>query len=259
MLEKSELIKQAFEQARTSGKPDWYRMTVPVLKNRLLGITNHTFSEADYGASNFTEFVHSIEHLVDIDRTVLPPVVTLREVNAEEETSGATRSGFNRYRVRADLWRAVTDYSSGTQYVWDASTQQARPKQTGEDNPVLPIITYELNQRWREEFIRTVTPIGPIPLGQTTRLPSYLLPKWNGFLRDKVKEHLENWFEETGLEPPRDLTSLISVSATRSRSDTAALRRLVIQVVRNMTASELAQLRLPPEAVLRATKERRSL
>ena len=37
------LIMQAFEVARRSGRPDWHTMTVAVLKNRLLNLTNRSF------------------------------------------------------------------------------------------------------------------------------------------------------------------------------------------------------------------------
>ena len=48
MEDAKQLIRQAFKQARVSGKPDWHRMTTAVLKNRLLSITGNAFNETEY-------------------------------------------------------------------------------------------------------------------------------------------------------------------------------------------------------------------
>ncbi len=40
------LIFAAFAQARDSGREDWRRMTLAVLKNRILGLTDCDFSGA---------------------------------------------------------------------------------------------------------------------------------------------------------------------------------------------------------------------
>ena len=67
MEDAKQLIQQAFEQAKASGKPDWHRMTTAVLKNRLLSLTGNAFNEAAYGAPTFSNFVATHDDLVYID------------------------------------------------------------------------------------------------------------------------------------------------------------------------------------------------
>lgn len=92
----------------------------------------------------------------------------------------------------------------------------------------------------------------------TSLLPPHLIPRWNGFLRDKVYQQLNNWFDESGLEPPSNLIVYPAERPTSRSQDTEALRQLVLRVVEQMTEHELTQLNLPPKAVLRATRSRRS-
>ena len=57
MQEAQQLIVSAYERARSSGKLDWNKMTMAVLKNRLLDLTQGAFDETTYGATSFTDFV----------------------------------------------------------------------------------------------------------------------------------------------------------------------------------------------------------
>ncbi len=275
-----QLILQAFEQARDAGKPDWYRMTTAVLKNRLLALTGNTFDEAAYGAATFTGFMSEYDDLVDLDRSSFPPVVELRQMepdmpvpvrNAHSPQHSPHRGApSGRPRVRSDLWRAALDYSSRTQYVWDEVEGKARPSRPGDDSPVIPTVSQGSHQEWREEFIadiesRPITPEEEYQLDTwiqnqlpTSHLPRPLIGQWNGFLRDKVHRYLLDWFEDSGLEPPQDLFAASAVERPprqwSSSSDTEDLRQLVLRTVREMTDDELAQLSLPSRAVLRATK-----
>ncbi len=262
------LIQQAFERARISGKPDWPRMTTAVLKNRLLDLTGNTFNETEYGADTFTGFIFGYSDIVDIDKSKSPPIVALRHPELDSLAPGYVSS---RPRVRSDLWQAVLDYSSGREYVWDKLEKRARPSQDGDDGSTVAIsgVTQAAHQQWREEFADTTRTSltseqksrldiwiqAQLP---TSHLPHHLIPQWNGFLRDKAYQHLKNWFDESGLEPPSDLITHPTERPTSRAPDTEALRQLVLRVVGEMTEYELAQLSLPSKAVLRATRSRPS-
>ena len=278
MEDGKQLILQAFEQARAAGKPDWFRMTTAVLKNRLLSLTGNVFSEAAYGATSFTNFIARYGDIVDLDRSSFPPVVELRQVDSGPvpgpgpgpgPTPGDPGPGFGRPRVRSDLWRAALDYSSGTQYVWDENAEQARPAQPGEDGPVIPTVSQEVHQQWREEFINDVESELTSPEHEyqvnnwiqhqlpTSHLPRHLIGRWNGFLRDRVLDYLMDWFDESEYEPPADMFATVAVERRthgQGHGDAEQLRQLILRTVREMSAGELAQLNLPAGAVLRATR-----
>ncbi len=269
MEDAKQLIQQAFEQAKASGKPDWHRMTTAVLKNRLLSLTGNAFHEAEYDASTFASFVQRYEGLVHLDRSSFPPIVELRDI--ESVAPSGENKPLSRPRVRSDLWLAALDYSSKTQYVWDSSLMQARQRRDEDDGPVITVVTQAEFQRWRREFMDEVLPAIPLTTEQslqvdvwfqrqlpTSHLPRHLIPKWNGFLRDKVHKHLIHWFDDSGLAPPSDLlTSATVEQAAQSSSDTEELRQLVLRVVRGMTEDELEQLNLPSRAVLRISRSSR--
>lgn len=266
-----QLIVQAFEQARDAGKHDWHRMTIAVLKNRMLSLTGNAFNEGDYGAANFTAFILRYRDLVNIDESRLPPVIELRTSEVDDRAHGHADPAPSRSRIRSDLWRAVLDYSSGTEYVWDAVDGQARPSQSGEDNPILPIVSKAMHQQWRGEFIESITDSAINTSEQedrantwvrdqlpTSQLPPHLIPGWNGFLRDKVHRHLLLWFNESGLDTPSDMVTHVAERTTRRSTDAEVLRQLILQVVKEMTEHELAQLNLPSRAVLRVTRPPRA-
>ena len=267
-----QLILQAFQQARVSGKQDWHRMTTAVLKNRMLTLTDYTFKEGDYGAANFTMFILKCRHLVEIDQSTFPPMVELRTPEASKLADHHADPMPTRARVRSDLWRAALDYSSGTEYVWDTIDGQARPGRAGEESSqTLPTVTKAVHQQWRTEFIGSVMPSTAITPEQqnqamawvqdqlpTSHLPRPLIPLWNGFLRDKVHQHLLSWFAEVDLEPPSDTMTYVVERTPRLSTETEFLRRLVVRVVGAMTEHELAQLNLPARAVFRVTRQPKS-
>ena len=265
MEDEKQLILQAFEQARVAGKPDWHRMTTAVLKNRLLGLTGRTFNESDYGAETFTAFVERVGDLVAIDKSRIPPIVELRESEPSALELSHASSAPTRRRIRSDLWQAAMDYSGSTDFIWDTVDRRARPRQFEEDRPFIPRVTPTVRREWREGFAETVeATIAAAQKDQlaswathqlaTSKLPQPLIPQWNAFLVDRVHRHLLSWFEESGLEPPGDLMTVVVDRTTRRSSETEALRRLVMRIVGEMTDRELEQLDLPARAVLRATR-----
>ena len=117
------LIRDAFEKAKASGRPDWHRMSVAVLKNRILDLTQGLFKESDHGATTFQDFVRQHGDILELDRNTKPPVAILKGVSPEPESTPQRTA----VRIRADLWRAVLDFSSHRRYVWDGEEHVARP------------------------------------------------------------------------------------------------------------------------------------
>ena len=267
MQDAQQLIVRAYEEARHSGKPDWHRMTTAVLKNRLLDLTGRDFDETDYGASSFMDFVSRYPDMLQVDDSVFPPVVELYGAEAARLASVGDSYSPAVYHIRSDLWQAALDYSSGVQYVWDSDNKKARPRHGLESVPIIDTVTADLQRQWRHEFRDLMT--GSLELTDadldqtdewirlqlgTARLPNRLIPEWNRFFRDKVRDHLREWFSNSGLEPPNDMVSSANRRATSDSSETEDLRELVVSVVRKMTHEELSGISLPSEAVLRAMR-----
>ena len=263
------LIRQAFEQAMAAGKPDWYRMTSAVLKNRLLDITQRKFDETAYGALNFTDFLKEHADIVSNDQSVFPNVVELLQSERRDIEHRSTNLSSGYRRVREDLWRATLDYSSGTEYVWDCDEHQLRPRYPGETNPSFPSITEEILRQWRRTFIESFREpvflttmqkrrieVWVEQLDPTYRLPVHFRRPWSNFLVEQVSQRLQDWFDESGIEPPTDILTVRSQSTFQREIDTETLRSFVIRVVGNMNESELAQLQLPPRAIIRVTRSR---
>ena len=94
-------------------------MTVAVLKNRLLDLTDRTFKESDYGSGTFWEFVKGNKDILILDETTTPPVAILKGVSPDDHASAQSR-------IRPDLWRAVLDFSSGDMYFWDPGEKKTQ-------------------------------------------------------------------------------------------------------------------------------------
>ena len=99
-------------------------MRIAVLKNRLLQMSDRKFDERKHGAHSFREMLGQYPHILRID-------------SADVELSAGKKMPDAKQRVRADLWRAVMDYSSGRRYAWDTVQQCARPAEAG-DTLIIP-------------------------------------------------------------------------------------------------------------------------
>jgi hypothetical protein len=257
------LIMQAFEIAHRSGRPDWRTMTVAVLKNRLLNLTERSFREKDYGARTITEFVRRYPDLLLLDDSSTPPKVTLHATT----TRPAAPSVAEQSRIRPDLWNAMVDYQSGLTYVWDglmALPLEVSASTRTEGTQVLPTISVDDTDTWRREFLidhEDLIGDDPNTIGQARRwaenrlgtryLPASLRTPWNNEFKRRVLDRLTTWFAEQGLLLPADLLQARPVVRNQNvAADT--LRQLVLKCVSVMTEDELRQLSLPPSAVLRA-------
>jgi hypothetical protein len=261
----ADLIERAFGLARQSGKPDWWAMTIPVLKNRLLLLTKNTFKEADFGATSFRDFLSKISDVVKVEETPPPGFVILKSA-ASERSERPAATVFRGERIRADLWRAVLDYASGLRYVWDISQQNARPAKVDEDGLVLPTVSAADLDEWRAEFVALHKPpnteVAKLVEGwrekrlPTAGLPAAVRPVWNSYLKRKVEQRLKHWFESSSIKAPAIMEERPGSGASEKQVE--ALRDFIIGCVRTMSKQELLELRISPATAMRALRPQNS-
>lgn len=257
-LAAAELVERAFGIARQSGKTDWWAMAIPVLKNRLLQLTNNTFREADFGATSFRDFLRKIPDVVRIDEAPLPGFVILRSA-APERSNQPSKRAFRGERVRADLWRALLDYSSGQRYVWDTGEQVARPARSDEDSLVIPTASAADLDEWRAEFVAAHKPSDADVARRveewyrnrlpTAELPAPVRPAWNNYLKRKVEQRVQHWFESNSITAPPIVE--LGHGSYRSDGQVEALREFILNCVRTMSKQELSELRISPVTAMR--------
>jgi hypothetical protein len=253
-LSAQQLIERAFAQARRSGKPEWWVMAIPVLKNRLLQITGQTFKESDFGASTFREFIQNNTDVLEIDSSFLPGAVTLKSAAGASQSHEA--SSPQRNRIREDLWRAILDYSSGNRYVWDADSSSAIVAPEGNDGPFLPTISAETMTEWKREFLASLSETpddSRVTVWQTRSLPTAALPpvlrlQWNRFVKHKVQSSLREWFESQHIVSPPLIHPAI---APEECDDTELFREFVIKCLARMSKEELEKLSIPSSVAFR--------
>jgi hypothetical protein len=200
-----DLLEQAFSTARESGKREWHRMIVAVLRNRLLQLTNYHFTTEDFGARSLVELVERYEDLITIDRSARPLVIEWRGPLAATPGSG---------RVRPDLWQAMIDLASGLQYEWDTAAGRARPVEAADPQRRLPTVDAATLATWRNAFVAVQEATHPDPrdrerLATWARashgrqgLPGALRALWNDHLKHEVVARLTSWFHASGLVLP---------------------------------------------------------
>ena len=235
-------------------------MTIPVLKNRLLQLTDRKFRATDHGARNFREFLRNISDLVDVSDTTTPGHVTLRSAASIDLPIDESKIPIR--EIRADLWDAVLDFSSSDRYIWDTINRRARVALEGENELQLPTLTADEFDRWRTDFITEQHLVDEPVLKQLehwrdTRLPTLALPPayrglWNKFLKERVKRRLSEWFASEQLG---DIPVLPSLQRAPADDDLKNLRDFVIRCVQEMSTAELEQLRISPTIVLRVLKK----
>lgn len=253
----SALVRSAFEAARASGRQGWQTMRSAVLKNRLLQLTDGKFTESDWGAESWAELLHSelLSDVVELTNDGRETIVRLREAGPPEAAEQIVESSVDigpSTVVRPDLWRAVMP---GRGRGWWSPSRQEVLDAPGDDGRQLPEISDAQMRDWRLEFAQARSLKGQVTAPEWVERADEVLDRpvrseWYGHLKRHVIDHLQSWFSSEGLTPPLDLAT----SRAIDRVDTAAeIRRVVMDVVRQMTAEELASLSLPAAAVLRAT------
>lgn len=216
------LVQAAFSQAKRKNRAEGTLMTLAVLKNRLLSITDRKFSPATFGATDMRSFVDGLSPDVLIiessDRILRVRLVNDLDAAPSVGTSPHKKQGVRRPailqadyvpgrggRIRDDLWDAVMDYSSGLHYVWDDQAGAARPVQPGESAVAMPTITPAVLAEWRLSFLNEHQPSligGDLASAQrwqelglaTTYLPSALQQLWNRELALRVRLRIQEFF-----------------------------------------------------------------
>jgi hypothetical protein len=254
-----DLIKKAFE---ASGRPGHAAtaMTIAVLKNRMLQLSDRVFDEKVLGFESFIEFLAAHADLVEVDRSTRP--ATVRLMGAPEPADAAT-AGPPSTRIRPDLWQAIMDYSSGTTYVWDAAAGVARPRGEGDSKAsVLPTTTpseiHEVRAQFEAHHRAASTEPERTRLANwaandlsTDALPPRLRGPWNAAQKALVRSKLHDWFETRGLQEPGNVEQHVERPARRKSDE---LRDWVHAVVDAMTDDEFRALQLPANATLRARR-----
>lgn len=253
-----DLVRRAFAAARATKPEGWQSMTVPVLKNRLLLLTNREFSESAYGYRSLRELVLSLTDLLDVDLDARPVSVTIRD---EPLGRPLLPQAAPEARIRRDLWDAVMDFSAGHRWVWIDGAAQAEEIPTS-GAPVLPTLTPERLHDWRQRFAEDHVDAHLEPWveskGSTRLLPRHLQPLWNARLKTLVLARLQKWFTDNGLALPVDAT-LSTPTAAGPRLGlvrSGSLRAFVSGCVAAMTERELDGLLLPAGAVHRYLEQR---
>jgi hypothetical protein len=217
-----QLIEMAFAQAAKKRWRPAQSMTLAVLNNRLLQLTDRRFKPSDYGAKNLRELLAMLAPEVTISREHQQEFVELRmAVNRPEYQSGSAPekvrepqplggkagvpSSMETGRIRRDLWMAIVDYASGRQYVWDDIRGIAREATQDDSQVRFPTITpYELDA-WRGEFLDAngaSLSVDEMALAQhwrdgglsTLNLPPSLQQLWNKEMTRRVRQRLSAFF-----------------------------------------------------------------
>lgn len=250
-------VLAAFKQARERGKQDWWRMTTPVLKNRMLQLDprgledlvgNQTFRawvEAQPSLTITPDGKHAIVELPEHLRRLI-------ENESQTEAVGDAMIDWRAVRVRPDLWRAVIDHDSERRYVWDAESQRAVHATAQDGRPVLPSLTPDDMRSLRASFAGSVrgtdlsewvaTP------GSTEDLPRRHRGLWNEVVKKEVIKRLTSWFSDQGLVVP-DITQQTDIHVRDANDATA--RDLLRALATDMRPAELQQVTVPLSAVAR--------
>jgi hypothetical protein len=259
-----ELVMRAYALALAGGREEWRRMSIAVLKNRLLDMTDREFDEAKWGVGGTRAFVGLLDDIVELDDTTKPSTVVLRdEIDVEPAVQAAVSESARRggnWRVRRDLWDAVLDFGSGSVYVWDGQTAVRRPPggAPGDTATVLPTTTAEELNTWRAQYAGEIlgtaneTSRPQIEQWRDAPVSSQLLPpalraRWFGVLKTHVRARLEEWFAERAEDPPRDLVT--TAAGAPGVDDTERLRAFVLHAVERMNRTELEALSLPVSSI----------
>jgi hypothetical protein len=282
-----QLILAAFEQAQASGKPDWRVMTLPVLKNRLLQMTDRQFSLQRYNCKSMPQLISLLPNVVQpvpgtnvvpavqlIDETLLTKVMmnTMADKSrSDSHPTDSTTIDWRRTRIRDDLWNAMLDYESNSIYVLDRRSDLARKKElTDDDSLVLPTATRVKVKTWRLDFAKQSSAGATLEQasellawtngpGRTAELPRALRGRWAEYLKRTISREIHEWFRSKGLTIPAD----VHVSAdsrgdldtdSTSIDEVVAVRRLrntLIRALSLMTPDEMSALLIPASVVAR--------
>lgn len=217
-----ELVKAAVLQAKKKPGSDARLMTLAVLNNRLLQITDRRFKPSDFGAKDLKDFIAMLAPEVrtvrteagtwQVDLTHIEPASEKHRGKRTPTSQAITpapppRAQLPRQegRIREDLWRSIMDYASDLSYVWDENLGRARPAEPGEQLMRMPTLTSVELKEWRLTFFdehRNTLSGADLANARhwqeqglsTQHLPTQLQQLWNRELTRRVRQRLQAFF-----------------------------------------------------------------
>ncbi len=216
-----ELVRVAFLQAQRKFGPQAKTMTLAVLNNRLLQITDRRFHPRDFGVKDLKAFVAllapefrltgeparlSVELIAPVEADNSPAEAPNPATPAFERTSVASAVALpSTGRIRSDLWLAIVDYTSGLTYVWDQRLGRARAAEPGDQEACMPTLTPVELAEWRLTFLdahrQELTGAALVNAQRwqeqglsTNYLPLELQQPWNRELTLRVRLRLQEFF-----------------------------------------------------------------
>ena len=244
-----QLIIRAFRAAKESGKPDWQRMDIAVLKNRMLYFSDGKFK---HGTDRFVDVLARFPDVVEVDRSGKRPQVRLLSEESAGDTSRVDVAGI---RLRPDIWRALVGFRDT--HVWDSERKEAVVAVDGDVRPRFPTLTEEELLSFRAEFVAAEgeTADRAVSWSKTLvsdrELPSRLRNRWNGFLKRKLNDRLAQWATATGFELPSNVTTK---ARNVAENESGVLLDYIIERLREMTPDELRLVQLPASVTLRTRR-----
>lgn len=270
-----QLILQAFEEARDSGKADWEAMRSAVLKNRLLQLTNREFDENRYGGGSMVAVALRIPGLLELtsERPAVlklsnPDMLASEATHSIEKRSPARAVRWSDVRIRQDLWRAVVAPRNECSYVWDPEDGQAREASVldGPEHLTLPSFSEEELVRLRATFVEEQVEdpemrerLAPWVADPATRIPKRVRNEWLENLKNLAVARIQEWFQFVGLTVPGDLVQYASPADLPITADvvrTRTLKAALLRAIQIMDDDELRQVLVPATVLMRYEQER---
>lgn len=250
-------------------------MRSAVLKNRLLQLTEREFDEARYGGGSMVAVALRVPGLLELvsERPAVlkltdPSVVSNDAPLTAEKRQVASPFRWKDVRLRPDLWHAVVASRSGTTYVWDVLTEQAREQTLldGQSQFVLPSIGPEELAKLRAQFSaeRVQDPQMKDRIAGwlddfATPIPKRIRREWAEYLKSVAVTRVQEWFQMRGIQPPADLLQFASTADLPATSDvvrTRTLKSSLLRAIQMMTEEELRQVLVPASVLMRYEQER---
>jgi len=281
------LVLAAFEKAKRSNKADWKRMTLAVLKNRLLQLSDRQFTLDRYAVESMPQLAAQIPDTLHLE-TGPPAFVRLSDEAAKEielrtdamptqSVVDAPDQGWKSVRIRDDIWDGIVDFADSRIYVWDTVDGVVRGRRVTDDAGVIdfPTLTEEEMTDWRRQWVETLSgaagveehvrlgewAVGP---GKTVDIPPRLRGSWIESLKKNVAKRADDWFTANNVATPADLlvpsearVDHSGVSSIKEIVEEQRLRSSVLRAVSVMTVEELAALPIPA-GVLNRLLDRRT-
>jgi hypothetical protein len=214
------LVVAAFRQAQKKWKIGGSSMSVAVLNNRLLQLTDRKFDPKDFGAQDLRALLATLapeirvlhdEQGFKIELADVAQLGTIGSLDRRREGSQGSATNLTTEmlagsgRIRPDLWLSIVDYASGRTYVWDEQQGKARPAIANDLQRPLPTLTPAELTEWRQSFIDAYkSSLEGADLANALRwqeqglptlhLPANLQQRWNKDLTRRVRQRLHAFF-----------------------------------------------------------------